>query len=185
MNFFIRGNVVPTESIKTYLEVKLSKIEKYFNDGINANVHANMNTYENGRKQKIELTVKTLSGFTIRAEEVQEDLYASIDLVVDKLERQIRKHKTVVNRKSREKGLKEVDFKHIPEDSDFGVFDEDSSEFEIIKTKQIGFKPMDVEEAILQMNLLGHDFFVFNDAETSETKVVYVRKDGKYGLIES
>ena len=99
-------------------------------------------------------------------------------MVTDKLERQIRKYKTKVNRKSREKGYKNMDF--VPDVEDEPV----SDDLKIVRTKQISLKPMDPEEAVLQMDMLGHDFFVFEDAETNGTSVVYRRKDGRYGLIE-
>ena len=99
-------------------------------------------------------------------------------MVTDKLERQIRKYKTKVNRKSREKGLKNLEF--VPSDDDSA-----SDELKIVRTKQVSLKPMDPEEAVLQMDMLGHDFFVFQDAETNGTSIVYRRRDGRYGLIEA
>src|SRR5699024_11045736 len=116
---------------------------------------------------------------TLRAEETSNDMYGSVDLVTDKLERQIRKYKTKVNRKSREKGFKSLEF--VPTDDDA----ESQDDLKIVRTKQISLKPMDPEEAVLQMDMLGHDFFVFQDAETDGTSIVYRRKDGRYGLIEA
>ena len=116
---------------------------------------------------------------TLRAEETSNDMYGSVDLVTDKLERQIRKYKTKVNRKSREKGFKNLEF--VPTDDDA----ESQDDLKIVRTKQISLKPMDPEEAVLQMDMLGHDFFVFQDAETDGTSIVYRRKDGRYGLIEA
>ncbi|WP_462259412.1 sigma 54 modulation/S30EA ribosomal C-terminal domain-containing protein, partial [Vagococcus teuberi] len=103
--------------------------------------------------------------------------------VVDKLERQIRKYKTKINRKSRETALdvtKELVF--APNDSTEKM---DEPSLEIVRTKRLSLKPMDSEEAVLQMNMLGHNFFIFEDAETNGTSIVYKRKDGKYGLIET
>lgn len=118
---------------------------------------------------------------TLRAEETSNDMYGSIDLVTDKLERQIRKYKTKVNRKSREKGLKNFEF--ISSDNDESA--EQDDELKIVRTKQVSLKPMDPEEAVLQMDMLGHNFFIFQDAETNGTSIVYRRNDGRYGLIEA
>ncbi|MGO3548731.1 MAG: ribosome hibernation promotion factor, partial [Paucilactobacillus nenjiangensis] len=103
----------------------------------------------------------------------------SVDLVTDKLERQIRKYKTKVNRKSREKGFKNLDF------TAGEVSDEPVDELAVVRTKQFSLKPMDNEEAILQMDMLGHDFFIFEDSETNGVSIVYRRNDGRYGLIET
>src|SRR5699024_6940751 len=129
------------------------------------------------RTYKVEVTIP-LPYLTLRAEETSNDMYGSVDLVTDKLERQIRKYKTKVNRKSREKGLKNLEF--VPSDDDSA-----SDELKIVRTKQVSLKPMDPEEAVLQMDMLGHDFFVFQDAETNGTSIVYRRRDGRYGLIEA
>ena len=117
----------------------------------------------------------------LRAEETSPDLYASIDLVVDKLERQIRKYKTKINRKSRETALE------VPTPIFESAAADTTTEpdLEIVRTKRLSLKPMDSEEAVLQMNMLGHNFFIFEDAETNGTSIVYKRKDGKYGLIET
>jgi hypothetical protein len=109
-------------------------------------------------------------------------MYAAIDLVTDKLERQIRKHKTKVNRKFREKGEFPITFA-TSENTEVQDLDED--ELEVVRTKRFDLKPMDSEEAILQMNMLGHNFYVFNNADTNRTNVVYKRTDGRYGLIET
>ena len=113
----------------------------------------------------------------------RQDLYASIDLVVDKLERQIRKFKTKINRKSREKGINAADAAVLFNNEADG--NESDSELDIVRTKRLSLKPMDSEEAVLQMNMLGHNFFIFEDADTNGTSIVYRRKDGKYGLIET
>ena len=177
LKFNIRGeNVEVTESIRDYVIKRISKLEKFFEDNVEANAHVNLKVYPN-KTFKVEVTIP-LPYLTLRAEETSSDMYGSIDLVTDKLERQIRKYKTKVNRKSREKGYKNMDF--VPD-----VEDEPVSDYlKIVRTKQISLKPMDPEEAVLQMDMLGHDFFVFEDAETNGTSVVYRRKDGRYGLIE-
>ena len=114
----------------------------------------------------------------MRAEETSPDLYASVDLVTDKLERQVRKYKTKINRKSREKGLAPIQVDDAEE-----VVPED--DLQVVRTKRVSLKPMDSQEAILQMDMLGHNFFIFEDAETSGTSIVYKRRDGRYGLIET
>ena len=175
LKFNIRGeNVEVTESIRDYVIKRISKLEKFFEDNVEANAHVNLKVYPN-KTFKVEVTIP-LPYLTLRAEETSSDMYGSIDLVTDKLERQIRKYKTKVNRKSREKGY--MDF--VPDVEDEPV----SDDLKIVRTKQISLKPMDPEEAVLQMDMLGHDFFVFEDAETNGTSVVYRRKDGRYGLIE-
>ncbi|MNL61609.1 putative sigma-54 modulation protein [compost metagenome] len=120
---------------------------------------------------------------TLRAEDRSDDMYASIDAVVDKLERQIRKHKTKLNRKFRQEGsLKTLFVEGSP--SAVAVEEQDYDDLEVVRNKRFTLKPMDVEEAILQMNMVGHNFFVFSNIDTSEVSVVYKRNDGKYGLIE-
>lgn len=182
MNYNVRGeNIEVTPAIRDYVEKKISKLVRYFNETPNANVNVNLKIY-NDKKSKVEVTIP-MPQLVLRAEEVHEDMYAAIDLISDKLERQIRKHKTKVNRKFREQGSINDLFK-VPENNHNNQQEEDS-EFEIVRTKRFDLKPMDSEEAILQMNLLGHNFFVFTNAETNETNIVYKRKDGRYGLIET
>ena len=177
MKFNIRGeNLKVTEAIREYVEKKIGKLEKYFESPITSDVHVNLSVY-NGN-QRIEVTIP-MSGLLLRAEEEHTDLYAAIDLVVDKLERQIRKYKTKVNRKPRQNNLPKFVTTNLAEE-----LDEDSDDIEIVRTKQFDLKPMDSEEAVLQMDMLGHAFFVFENAVSGDTNVVYRRKDGKYGLIE-
>ncbi len=124
----------------------------------------------------VEVTVP-INGILLRGEESTMDMYTSIDLVVEKLERQIEKHKTKLARKFRQVSFKEAvveEIKEAPEVEDF----------QVVKTKRFAVKPMDIQEAIMQMNLINHDFFVFRDAKTEAVNVVYRRKDGKYGLID-
>lgn len=177
LKFNIRGeNVEVTDAIRDYVVKRISKLQKFFEDSVEATAHVNLKVYPN-RTYKVEVTIP-LPYLTLRAEETSNDMYGSVDLVTDKLERQIRKYKTKVNRKSREKGLKNLEF--VPSDDD-SVNDE----LKIVRTKQVSLKPMDPEEAVLQMDMLGHDFFVFQDAETNGTSIVYRRRDGRYGLIEA
>jgi len=179
MIYNIRGqHVEVTAALKDYAEKKLSRLEKYFDPSITSEVNATLSVTKG--QHIVEVTIP-ISGMFLRAEERSTDMYASIDLVVDKLERQIRKHKTKLNRKIRQSGgSKEI---LQPQSSAVSVLDEEE-EFELVRTKRFTFKPMDVEEAILQMNMLGHSFFVFSNADSKSVNVVYKRSDGKYGLIE-
>jgi len=172
-------NIEVTDAIRNYIEGKLSKLERYFANVPDANAYVKVKTYQDSRS-KIEVTIP-LKNVTLRAEERHNDLYAAVDLIVEKLERQVRKHKTKVNRKFRQKGIEQDVFPVFPEIEK----EEEEPEIEIIRSKQFDLKPMDSEEAVLQMNMLGHDFYIFNDAETNGTNIVYRRKDGKYGLIET
>lgn len=174
MKYNIRGDkMIITDAIKDYAETKLGKLEKYFkDDDITANVLAKVR----GNSQIVEVTIPT-SKFILRSEEENEDLYAAIDLVSDKLERQIRKNKTRLNRNIKD-SVKEFNF-------DFDIKDEEESKEKIVKRKNIEMKPMDEEEAILEMELLGHSFFVYKDMDTDKICVLYKRKDGDYGLIET
>lgn len=180
MNYNIRGeNIEVTPAIREYVEKKVAKLERYFTESPNANVNVNLKVYQD-KKSKVEITIP-MKDLVLRAEELHEDMYAAIDLITDKLERQIRKHKTKVNRKFRDKdSLKDF----VPIFSDAEQF-EDEEDLEVVRTKSFDLKPMDSEEAILQMNMLGHSFYVFTNAETNQTNVVYKRNDGRYGLIEA
>lgn len=182
MNYNIRGeNIEVTPAIRDYVEKKVSKLERYFIEVPDTNVHVNLKVYQ-GKGSKVEVTIP-LPQLVLRAEEVNEDMYAAIDLITDKLERQIRKHKTKVNRKLRENGNQREFFASNVSTS--VQVEEDENDLEVVRTKQFDLKPMDSEEAVLQMNLLGHSFFVYTDSETNQTNIVYRRKDGKYGLIET
>ena len=174
MRYNIRGEKVEiTNSIKSYIEDKIGKLDKYFE---NANdILANVVIKVRGKEQKIEITVPAMN-YTLRSEESNDDLYAAIDLTVDKLERQIRKHKTKLNSKIKKNIIKNFDI-----DLEDDLEDENSK---IIKRKKVDMKPMNEEEAILQMDLLGHDFFIFKNISTDNVAVVYRRKDGDYGIIE-
>ncbi|MBF0710741.1 MULTISPECIES: ribosome-associated translation inhibitor RaiA [unclassified Gemella] len=177
LRYQVRGdNIEITPAIRDYIETKVAKLERYFSNELNANVYANAKVRKNG-EQKIEITVP-LKGLTLRAEEVNSDLYAAVDLTVDKLERQIRKHKTRINRRSREKGS----INHDLLTNELESYEEEKHEF--VKIKKIPANLMSKDEAILQMELLGHDFFVFLDEDTNEFSVIYKRKDGQYGALE-
>jgi putative sigma-54 modulation protein len=173
----VRGrNLEVTEALRRYTEKKLSRLGKYFTLPLRAQVAMRV---ERGR-HIVEVTIP-LDGITLRAEESSGDMYASLDLVVDKLERQVRKFKTRINRKARRTGVEE----RRPLVMEEGEEDEAEGEEDgVVRVKRFALKPMDVEEAILQLNLLGHDFFVFRNGTTGAVNVVYRRREGGYGLIE-
>lgn len=178
----VRGeNIEVTQAIRDYIEKKVGKLERYFSDSPEATVHVNLKVYTE-KTAKVEVTIP-LPYLVLRAEETSPDLYASVDLVVDKLERQIRKFKTKINRKSRETGMDTAKAAIFLNEE--GSAAEEVPELDIVRTKRLSLKPMDSEEAVLQMNMLGHNFFIFEDSETNGTSIVYHRKDGKYGLIET
>ncbi|WP_240374397.1 ribosome hibernation-promoting factor, HPF/YfiA family [Bacillus piscicola] len=192
MHYNIRGeNLEVTPALKNYVEKKVSKLERYFDTTPAADVHVKMQVHNT--THTIEVTIP-MPQLVLRAEESHTDMYAAIDLVVEKLERQIRKHKTRVNRKFRQDGSVRYMFKENIEDlNDEIVNGEPSNEefpeseiddYEIVRTKRFNLKPMDAEEAILQMDMLGHAFFVFSNSVSGDTNVVYRRRDGRYGLIE-
>ncbi len=182
MNFNIRGeNIEVTPALQEFVEQKIGKIDRYFDEALDANVNVNLKVYNN--KQKIEVTIP-MSQITLREEEGHEDLYAATDLVVDKLERQIRKHKTKINRKLRDQGSPKFMFTNGIEPTRLNHMEEDEEDLEVVRQKRFDLKPMDSEEAILQMNMLGHNFFVYTNSSTNSTNVVYKRRDGKYGIIE-
>ena len=167
----IAKNIELTQALKEIVQKKISKLEKYFEVEVEAK--ATLSVQKN--RQIIEVTIP-FNGAILRGEESTEDMYKSIDLVEDKLERQIRKQKTRLSRKHNGS----VKFATL-DDSKFEQIEDDG---DLVKVKKFGVKPMDSEEAILQMDLLGHNFFVYQDAESSKINVVYKRKDRNYGLLE-
>ena len=175
MKVSIRGkNIALTEGIETKINKKLSMLDKYFIMSDNVEAKVLIRTYPVG--QKIEVTIPT-EYVLLRAEVVDNDLYNAIDLVIDKLEGQIRKYKTRLSRKSKDNKLALNVASIEPLDHE--------EEDVIVKTKSISPKPMDMEEAIMQMELIGHSFFVYRDVETNEISLVYKRHNGCYGLIET
>ena len=175
MKVSIRGkNIALTEGIETKISKKLNLLDKYFIMSENVEAKVLIRTYPVG--QKIEVTIPT-EYVLLRAEVVDNDLYNAIDLVIDKLEGQIRKYKTRLSRKSKDNklALNVASIEPL----------EHEEEDVIVKTKSISPKPMDMEEAIMQMELIGHSFFVYRDVETNEISVVYKRHNGCYGLIET
>ena len=164
------------DNVKEYVEKKLSKLDKFFKDEPSARVV--MGTIKDN--EYIEVQINS-GGMIFRAEVEDSEIFAAIDRSVDIIERQIRKNKTRLAKRLRENSLDDV---QLISGASF-VDDDEKSEFEIVKRKRFAVKPMSTEEAILQMNLLGHSFFVFKNIDTNEMNVVYTRKDGKYALIES
>ena len=172
MKLNIRGEKTKiTDSMKNYAEEKLQKLDKYLENS--DEVEGTLLFKVNGPKQKIEVTIP-LKNFMLRIEEEGEDFYAVVDTSIDKLERQIRKNKTRLNSKRKEKVDFILDFEE----------DVEENKNQIIKRKTVELKPMDEEEAILQMELLNHDFYMFKDIDTNKVAVVYKRKHNDYGLIE-
>ncbi|AYD41266.1 ribosome-associated translation inhibitor RaiA [Clostridium fermenticellae] len=164
-------NIEVTEALRNIVVKKISKLDKYFNPDVKANI-----TLSVQKNSQIVEVIIPFNGVILRGEEKNSDMYASIDLVIDKLEGQIRKQKTKLQRRNHGTSLR---FQFIPD-----IEEEHDEEPKIVKTKKFAIKPMSAEEAVLQMELLGHNFFVFENAEDEEVNVVYKRKDGNYGLIE-
>ena len=174
MKYTIRGDkILVTDAIKEYITEKVDKLNKYFEkpNEINANILIKVKGFE----QTIEVTIPTVN-FTIRNEESAEDLYSAIDQVVEKIERQIRKNKTKISKVNKD-AIKKFNLNLISDDED--------EEKKIVKRKKLDTKPMGEEEAILQMEMLGHDFFIYKDMNTNNTCVLYKRKDNNYGIIET
>lgn len=173
MRYTISGkNIEVTEPLRNVVMEKLGKLERYFTPETEIIVTMSVEK----ERQKIEVTIP-VKGNIIRSEQVSNDMYVSIDLVEEVIERQLRKYKNKIVEKHQEGGgnfRKEF----LEKES------EDESDVQIIRTKQFGMKPMYPEDACVQMELLGHSFFVFRNAETEEVNVVYKRKGNTYGLIE-
>ena len=175
MEITIHGDKLKiTSSMKEYIEEKLGKLDKYLEKSgeVRANVIVKVSNYT----QRVEITIP-LKSVILRTEDSQQDFYAAVDKAIDKLERQIRKNKT------------RIATKQVKNDYGFAlseiVDEEEAEESKVVKRKKVEVKPMDEEEAILQMELLGHEFYMYKDSETNKPTVVYKRKDGNYGIIES
>ena len=173
MKIIITGkNIEITDALRDRVTKKIGKLDKFFDKDTEAHVTLSVQKM----RQIVEVTIP-FNGIVLRAEEYNDDMYASIDKTIDVLERQIRKNKTRLERK-----IYNNDFRIDSHTFDDEVIEE--QEFNIVRSKKFAVKPMDVEEAILQMNLLGHAFFMFYNADTRQVNVVYKRIDGNYGLIE-
>ncbi|HHV08011.1 MAG TPA: ribosome-associated translation inhibitor RaiA [Firmicutes bacterium] len=173
MKIIVRGkNIDVTPALRDYVEKKVGKLAKLLDDVTEAVVTLSVEK----ERHIVEVTVP-VGGRLLRGEMASGDMYASIDMVMDKLEKQAAKYKTRLARKIKNGSVLDV----VPPQRRVAKEDQEPR---LVRTKRFPVKPMPVEEAILQMNLLGHDFFVFRDADTDEVNVVYCRKDGNYGLIE-
>ncbi|MEG0792185.1 MAG: ribosome-associated translation inhibitor RaiA [Lachnospiraceae bacterium] len=175
MNFIISGkNIEVTAGLRETIEQKLGKLERYFTPETEIVVTLSVEK----ERQKIEVTIP-VKGNIIRSEQVSNDMYVSIDLVEEVIERQLRKYKTkLVARHQGGHNFKQAFFDSAADG------DAEDEEVRIVRTKRFGIKPMYAEDACIQMELLGHDFYVFSNAETEEVNVVYRRKNNTYGLIE-
>ena len=162
------------DSSKETITDKVKRLSKFFDDDTECRIVVSQQREE----MIIEITFP-YKGFIIRAEARDREMLSAVDMCLANIDRQIRKNKTKLAKRLRDTGIENYDI-------DFGTTPiQDEEEFKIIKVKHLGAKPMMVEEAILQMNMLGHDFFIFNDPDTMNTNVVYRRKDGNYSLIET
>lgn len=176
MKYNIRGDkMVVTDAIREYAISKFDKLNKYFKED---DIVANVLTRVRGEEQIVEVTIPT-DKFILRSEVADSDLYAAIDLVSDKLERQIRKNKTKLKKQNK------VNNKYDYLNFDYKIDKDEEENYKIVKRKKIETKPMDEEEAILEMELLGHNFFVYKDMNSDTTRVIYKRTDGNYGLIDT
>ncbi|MBO4750319.1 MAG: ribosome-associated translation inhibitor RaiA [Lachnospiraceae bacterium] len=172
MKFIILGrNLEVTPGLKAAVEDKIGKLDKYFNP--NTEVHVTLSVEK--ERQKIEVTIP-VKGNIIRSEQVSNDMYVSIDLVEEIIERQLKKYKNKIVDKHQSGG----DFSQSFIDNDYA----EDEEIKIVRTKKFDIKPMYPEDACIQMELLGHNFYVFCNAETDQVNVVYKRKNDTYGLIE-
>ncbi len=177
MEIIIHGDKLKiTSAMSDYIKEKLGKLDKYLENS--ANVRANVIVKVKNHEQRVEITIP-LKTFILRTEETKKDFYAAVDVAIDKLERQIRKNKTRLMSMS----------KQTKTSYDFNVStiedEEEKENSKILKRKLVAVKPMNEEEAILQMELLGHQFYMFKDSETDKYSVVYKRTDGNYGIIEA
>ncbi len=174
MKYSIRGDKLEvTEALKNYAMEKLSKLDKYLDDSDNIEAKILLNSKNN--KSKVEVTI-LINNYFLRAEELHDDMYAALDLISDKIERQFRKYKTKLMSKQKRAIFEESEEYHEEDKYD---------EKDVVKVKKVFLKPMDRDEAIIQMELLTHTFFVFKDSNTNNICVVYKRKDGDYGVIET
>lgn len=173
MRYTVTGkNIEVTDALKDVAVSKIMKLEKFFTPETSANITMSVDKLIH----KIEVTIP-IKGSTIRAEEHDESMYTAIDLVIDKLERQLVKHRQKIVDRHRHTGSFKNEYMDFEEE-------ETENKLKIVRSKRFAMKPMDAEEACMEMELLGHDFFVFRSSETDEVNVVYKRKGGSFGLIE-
>lgn len=175
MKCVVHGKKVKvTDDLKEYVEKKLSKLDKYFENSDEYQAEVVIRTVSPEHKVEVTIPIKRI---ILRAEESNKDPYAAIDLVSDKLERQIRKNKTRMNKKGNKDKVAGLV-------TNFDTEKEDNDKSKIVKRKEIELKPMSEEEAILQMNLIDHEFFIFRSAKSGDIETVYKRSDGNYGIIK-
>ena len=176
MKIIISGkNLEITDALRNQINKKVRKLERYFEPETEVQVTLSVEK----SRHIVEVTIP-YKGMLFRAEESTDDMYASIDKVLDKLEHQIHRYRTKLERSFRKGAFRD----EKPLFSDEPLFEDGARELKVVRTKRFAVKPMTVEEALMQMDLLGHSFFVFTNAESGETNVVYRRRDGRYGLIE-
>ena len=176
MKYIITGrNMEVTEGLRQYVEKKFSKLDYYFNE--NTEIHVTLSKQKSD--EKVEVTIP-MRGTTIRAEESSQDMYLSIDLLEDVVERQLRRNrKKLIDRRQNAESISALFLNNQTDEES-----EEEAESKIVRVKKFEMKPMDPEEACFQMEMTGHTFYVFVNAETEKVNVVYKRKDGNYGLIE-
>lgn len=181
MNIIISGKQMElTDGIKNAIQEKLGRLDFYLHPATDVKVTVSAKK----SRQKVEVTIIPISGPIIRAEDIEENLYAAIDIVYDKLNKQLRKYKKRLQ--DRHQSIESIRFDAI-EDLNENDYSQEEANLDIVieRTKRFGVKPMNPQEAVLQMDLLGHDFYMFKNAETNDISIVYRRKNGGYGLIES
>lgn len=167
-------NMQITDSLRAHVEKKAAKLERFFRPDTEVQVRISQ---ERGGRNIAEVTV-ALRGVILRAEETTGDMYASIDNAIDKMVRQIRRHRTKLEKGLRVGAFEPVEEEAVPED------DLPEADHKLVRVKRFPVKPMDVEDAIAQMEMLGHNFYLFLNIETESACVVYKRQDGDYGLLE-
>jgi putative sigma-54 modulation protein len=179
MSMIIHGKQLEvTPALKEYIERKVGALQEWFEEPVE--IHVTLSILGHRHQQVVEVTIP-YHGMVYRAEEKQQDMYASIDLVADKLERRLRKYKEKVQRKLRGRGSLRT--QPVQSETVRTVALEEEEDFELLRVKKINLKPVDVQEAILEMNLLDHSFHLFHNKDTNRMEVVYRRNDGSYGLI--
>jgi len=169
-------NMQLTDALKDTTIKKIKRLDKFFQQDVEAKVVLSYENRKMLKMQRVEVTIP-FNNRIIRVEEISDDMYDSMDTAVESLEKQIRKYKTKLEDRQQADGS--IRFENVEP-----LEEEEEKEFKVVKTKKFAFKPMSIEEAILQMDLLKHNFFVFQNADTEEINVVYKRKDLNYGLIE-
>jgi len=180
MKFIVSGkNLEVTDSLKEKVITKLGKLDKFVNPGTEVHVTMSLRKENHREMHVVEITI-LFHGIFIRAEESSEDMYKSINKVIDVLEKQVKKNRTRLEKKIHEGGSLRFDSFNNKDEEQVG----EDGDFQVVRSKRFATKPMDVDEAILQMNLLGHSFFVFYNAVSNKANVVYRRHNGNYGLIE-